>query len=119
MIGKLISTLTGVPRWAWIGMAGILAAGALWIVILRGQVSEGRESINALTVALTASEAELEIQREIRSADEVASGVKADTIREVTAKDQEARIILQEALDANEDWANQPVPRAVADSLQP
>lgn len=111
--------LTGVPIWMWLGMASILAAAALWIGVLRNQVSVGQSKINTLETALSASQAEVEQLRNIRAADTVAALVVQTELDAIRIKEAKRREELDKAIKANPEWASQPVPRAVADSLQP
>lgn len=119
MIKTLISGILGVPRGAWLAIIALVGGVALWVTILTGQVSEGRSQIKALSTALSASEAEVEQLRNIRAADTVAANVYEKELAAIKAKEAITNAKLEKALKANPQWANQPVPRDVAGSLQP
>jgi len=119
MISKLISAILGVPRWAWLAGTALVASVALWVTVLSNQVSEGQSQIDALSKALTASEAEVEQLRNIREADTSAATVHQAELAAIEAKGAIANAKLDKAIKANPEWASQPVPRDVADSLQP
>lgn len=118
-ISGIWKALTGIPLWMWAGIAAILAAAALWVTILSNQVSEGRSKVDALSKALSASQAEVEQLKNIRAADTAAALIVQAEIDAIRIKEAKRRAELDKALKANPEWASQPVPRDVADSLQP
>lgn len=118
-ISGIWTALTGIPLWLWAAIAAILAAGALWIGVLSNRVSEGRAQIDALNGALSASQAEVEQLKNIRAADTAAALVVQVEMDAIRIKEAKRRAELDKALKANPEWASQPVPRDIADSLQP
>lgn len=116
---RIWSAVTGIPVWLWAGMGLILASAALWIGVLRNQVSEGRDQIASLSVALSASQAEVEQLRNIRAADTAAALVVQAELDRIAIQEAKDRAKFDKAIKDNPEWASQPVPRDVADSLQP
>lgn len=115
----LWTALRGIPRAGWIGMAVILASAGLWIGVLRHQVSEGRSQIDALSEALRASQAQVEQLENIRAADTAAAQAQKAELTAISKKGAKDRAKLDRAFRDHPEWASQPVPRAIADSLQP
>lgn len=118
-ISTLWAALRGLPRWTWIGIGLILASAALWIGVLRHQVSEGREKIDALSGALRASQEQVAILEHLRAADTAAAMAREAELTRIANKEAKDRAKLDRAFRDNPEWASQPVPRSVADSLQP
>lgn len=88
--------------------AGLLAAGALaWAGWL------GAEN-KRLTDDLTASKQEVSDLKLAREADARADKVKAQVTTKAVKAHNEATQTLENAYNANEDWANQPVPSDIA-----
>lgn len=118
-ISGIWKALTGIPLWLWASIGAILAGAALWVTILSNRVSEGHAREDALKTALSASEDEVEQLRNIRAADTLAAKAVQDELDRIKRKEAQSREKLDKAIKANPVWASEPVPRDVADSLQP
>lgn len=100
-------------------LAVILASAALWGTIQTVRVGQYQKSLEASEKALRASESENAELRKIRTADNAAVLVQQNTKKAIADKEVKDRAETIKALEANPDWANQPVPRDVLDSLRP
>lgn len=105
-------------NWFVLLIALLLAATAALSAYRGIQVREGREKIEALSEALSASEDENAKLRAIRQADTKAIEVRTETIKVVEAKEAKRNEAIDKAVQANPSWANQPVPADIADSLR-
>lgn len=115
---KLISWLSGWKVWVALAIAALVASGWGYSAFLRHQVSQGQKSIEALSEALRASEANVAELRKARAADEVANRVHTETVKQIEKKEATRRDEIDKAVEANRDWADQPVPSDLAKRLR-
>lgn len=120
-----ITHVTAAARWLagggrWKVAAGVIttlavaAALTLTLIKLRSVQRENTE----LSESLEAAKGEVDLLRKARTAD-AAAVTQRDAARIIIYKEEEAgRAKTEAALAANPDWANQPVPAAVLDSLR-
>lgn len=98
---------------------GVIAAiSATLIAILIFQVRSHRAKAEALTEALRASQGEVALLRQARAADSAALSVTRETKTAIQTKEAHGLQRTREALAANPDWANTPVPPDVIGSLR-
>jgi len=99
---------------------GIILASALAVAAFQSwRVGEYREKLDASETALRASQEEVKQLTKVRAADTSAVLVQQNTKTAIAAKEVKDRAETIKALEANPDWANQPIPRDVLDSLRP
>ena len=102
-----------------IAMLVILASALVWGAIQTSRVGKYRSDLKATETALRASEDENKELRKIREADRVAVVIQQDTKKAIATKEVKERAETIKALEANPDWANQPIPPDVLGSLRP
>lgn len=93
-----------------------LAAGLMAVLALAWAGWLGAEN-KGLRDDLTASRERVATLEEARQRDERADRVKAGAVKAVTKDYNEHQVALEKAYDANEEWANQPIPPDVLDGL--
>lgn len=101
-------------------LTGIILASALvWGAIQTARLGKYQSDLKASEKALRASEDENANLRKIRAADSVAVVIQQDTRKAIAIKEAKGRAETIKAIEANPEWANQPVPRDILDSLRP
>lgn len=106
-------------NWLHVLIALVVASGLIWGVFTRNALVQARKDVTALSEALSASEAENGTLRKLRTADSVSVVVQQDTRKAIATKEAKGRAETIKAIEANPEWANQPVPRDILDSLRP
>lgn len=97
----------------------ILASALVWGTIQTARLGKYQSDLKASEKALRASEDENANLRKIRAADSVAVVIQQDTRKAIATKEVKERAETIKALEANPDWANQPIPPDVLGSLRP
>lgn len=116
--------ITGALRWlrggGWKWLAGAITAllAAASIAYLSMALHSARTERDAAQATVAARDGEIALLRRARAADEASEQVRVIYRDRATAEATERMGKTNEALKANPDWANQPVPSAVADSLR-
>lgn len=95
-----------------------VAITAILVAILIHQVRAGHKRETALREDLAASQGEVQLLRDAREADSRALAERDAVRTDITEKENKGRAKTEAALAANPNWANQPVPAAVLDSLR-
>lgn len=117
--GRLAAVLGWVgpgAKWKLLGLLILGLATAAYITSLRLNLSAVRtEFANYRTEVAERERQALQTASTGRS---VANGVRSEARQKITTEQSAKRKELDDALNANLGWANQPVPRAVADSLR-
>ena len=113
-IGSGAAWLWSPARRKWV----LVALTAALIAILIFQVRSHRAQAEALTEALRASQGEVALLRQARAADSAALSVTRETKAVIQTTEAHGLQRTREALAANPDWANQPVPPDVIGSLR-
>lgn len=113
--------------WAWLRTGGhwkavlgalTALAAALTIIFLLWRVDTLRASEKALSEALAASQGEVKLLRDARAADQEAVTFRDRLVTKIITVEKDRSAKLEAAIAANPDWASQPVPAAVIDSLR-
>jgi hypothetical protein len=114
----------GLLRWlrggGWKWVAGALTAliAAASIAWLSHSLSKARGELSDAQATIAAREGEIALLRQARAADAASERVRVVYRDRVVKEATERQDKTNEALKANPDWANTPVPPAVADSLR-
>lgn len=103
-------------KWKLLGLAILALATAAYITSLRLNLSAVRTEYANYRAEV--AERERQALQTAATGRTEANGVRSSARKEITAAQSAKRKELDDALNANTDWANQPVPRAVADSLR-
>lgn len=106
-------------KWLPIIIALVIASALLWGTMTRNALVQARKDVAALSEALSVSEAENGTLRKLRAADTSAVASRDKEVTVINTKEAKGRAETVKALEANPDWANQPIPRDVLDSLRP
>jgi type II secretory pathway pseudopilin PulG len=116
LIRKAWDWLVPTGKWKLLLVTLTVIAAAAYIVSLKLNLSAERRgrAEDAAQVAQERSDA-LQTASTARSA---ANEDRSTARRQIATETATKRKQLDDALAANQDWANQPVPRAVADSLR-
>lgn len=118
MIKSILGWFSGINVWLWIAIAALVASGWGYGAFKSIQVQSAQKDVEALTKALSASEAEVEQLRNIREADAVATQARTDEGKVIQTKEAKGHAETVKALEANPSWANAPIPDDVLDSLR-
>jgi len=104
----------------WKLIAGAMTALAIAgsIVWLTTSLHSARTELSEAKATIEARDGEIALLRRARVADDQAEQVRVIYRDRVTVEATQRTDKTNEALKANPDWANQPVPPAVADSLR-
>ena len=105
--------LTNPKVWMGLILAAVLATAAIQTVQLRHSQSEAK----ALTEALADAQAEVILSRSVILADRGAQDDLRAATAVITQEGTKRSERIEKALRASQDWADQPVPRAVIDGL--
>lgn len=103
LLAFLLSALALVGAWGWQGQNAAKAARAE-VILYQGRLQSSVAAVGALAQSAKKNETVL-----------VARAKKAEARAATLKKDNRA---LQEALDANRDWADHPIPSGVFDALR-
>ena len=101
-----------------IGLAAILACALAWGAIQTWRVGNYRADLEATETALSEAQANVEQLRATRRADARVIDARAVQRQEVYKQEGKERDATISALEANQDWASQPVPDDVLSSLR-
>lgn len=101
-----------------IGLAAILACALAWGAIQTARVGNYRADLEATKTALSDAQANVKQLRATRKADARVIDARAVQRQEAIKTEGDKRDATISALEANQDWASQPVPDDVLSSLR-
>lgn len=96
----------------------LAALGALLVAFLIWQVTSYRASTKELSADLLAAQGEVSLLRSAREADTAALAKRQEVRTIIIEREAHGLSVTQKALANNPDWAAQPIPPAVLDSLR-
>jgi len=96
----------------------LFALGAAVVAFLLWQVTSYKTANQVLSEDLAAAQGEVSLLRAAREADAIALAKRQELRTIIIEREAHGLSVTQKALANNPDWASQPIPPAVLDSLR-